>query len=226
MSGRRRDERGAFLPEYALIFAAFAMVLMGVVGVIHERTEDFYQGSSSGIGAVPDYEVSRTTLGWSPTTTLPVTIPTTTTTTTTTTIPTTTTSTTSTTTSTTSTTITTTPTTLPATTTTLPPVFSYIAFIEDRSYIEGDGDWRARVRVNIHRSDSGANVQGAVVTGTFVTADGGTRTRSCTTNSSGKCQLVWGNRKDNDDPTTFTVDNVSSTPGWDGVGASITLEKP
>jgi hypothetical protein len=227
MSAKKRNERGAFLPEYALVFATFALGLMGVAGVIHERTSDFYEGSSSGIGAVPAYEVSRTTLGWSPTTTLPVTIPTTTTTTTTTTIPSTTTSTTSTTSSTTSTTITTTPTTLPVTTTTeAPTVTAFVFQLEDRSYNESDGDWRARVRITIGRSDSQPHVQGAVVTGTFVTADGGTRTRSCTTNSSGKCQMVWGNRKNNDDPTTFTVTNVSSTPGWDGVQASITLEKP
>ncbi len=82
------------------------------------------------------------------------------------------------------------------------------------------------MRITIRRTDNGANVQGASVNGTFVTADGGTRTRSCTTDSGGDCQIVWGNRKNNDDPTTFTVNNVSSSPGWDGVGASISLEKP
>jgi hypothetical protein len=107
-----------------------------------------------------------------------------------------------------------------------PTVNSFVFQLEDRSYNERDGDWRARVRITIKRTDNGQPVQGAGVSARFVTADGNTRNRTCTTNSSGKCQMVWGNRKANDDPTTFTVTNVSSTPGWDGVGASINLEKP
>jgi hypothetical protein len=101
-----------------------------------------------------------------------------------------------------------------------------VASLQDRSYIERDGDWRARVRITIQRTDTGQPVQGATVSGRFVTADGNTRNRTCSTNSSGQCNMVWGNRKNNDDPTTFTVTNVSSAPGWDGVGASISLEKP
>jgi hypothetical protein len=107
-----------------------------------------------------------------------------------------------------------------------PTVNTFVFKLEDRSYNEADGDWRARVRVSLHRSDNGVNVWGALVSGRFVTADGNTRDRTCTTSDAGQCQMVWGDRNDSDDPTTFTVTNVSSTPGWDGVQASISLEKP
>lgn len=224
MAARKRDERGAILPEYALIFAAVTMGLIGAAQAINDRTGEFYEASSSGIGAVPDYEVSRTTLGWSPTTTVPATLPTTTTTTTTsTTIPTTTTSTTI---PATTTTTVTPPTTLAPTTTAPPIAFSFVWNLEDRSIIEVDGDWNARARVTIHRTDAGGvPLPGALASGTFVSADGETNSSSCTADGAGKCEMSWGNRTD-DDPITFTVTNVSSTPGWDGAGGSITLRKP
>ena len=225
MAADKRNERGAFLPEYALVFAVFAVGIVGVAQAIHDRTGEFYEASSSGIGAVPDYEVSRTTLGWSPTTTVPATLPTTTTTTTTsTTIPATTTSTT---TSSSTTTTVTPPTTLAPTTTAPPVAYSFVWSLEDRSYVEVDGDWTARTRVTIHRADlGGVPLPGALVSGTFVTADGETNNGTCTADAGGKCDMSWSNRTDDDDPTTFTVTNVSSTPGWDGAEGSITLHKP
>jgi hypothetical protein len=115
-----------------------------------------------------------------------------------------------------------------APTTTAPPIaYSFVWSLEDRSFVEVDGDWNAGVRVTIHRSDGGGvPLPGALVSGTFVTADGETNSSSCTADGGGKCEMSWGNRTVDDDPTTFTVTNVSSTPGWDGAGSSITLNKP
>ncbi len=226
-SGRRDREQGLVVVEYALIFGVAVMGLTGAVQLIHERTEDFYEESSASVGAIPEYDVSDTTLLWGggPTTTVPSTLPTTTTTTTSTTVPSPTTSTTTTTTP--STTVP--PTTGPPTTqptTTVPSPKSYISNLEDRSYDQSNGNWKARVRVTITRTDTSQPVQGAVINGTFVTADGNTNSTSCTTNSGGKCQMTWGNRNDNDNPTTLTVTNVSASPSWDGVGGSVTLYQP
>lgn len=112
------------------------------------------------------------------------------------------------------------------TTTTAPSAQSFIANLVDDSRQEGDGDWTAEARVNIHRDDTNGNVQGAVVSGRFTTADGDVNSALCTTDASGECQMSWTNRNSADSPTLFEVTNVVANPSWDGSTLSIPLVEP
>lgn len=185
-----------------MVLAVFVIAVLASLDVLYDNTADLYEESSDGVGAIPTWSLSSTTVtggGGGPTTTAPPG--------TTTTAPATT-------------------TTAAPTTTTTPAVYSFIDEIENRSFTESDGEWRARVRVNIHRDDTNANVVGALVSGLFTADNGSTRVKSCTTNTSGRCQMAWSNRQSYHSPMTFEVTNVVASPTWDGSAAAIVLVEP
>lgn len=69
--------------------------------------------------------------------------------------------------------------------------------------------WEADVTIAIH-SGNESLFEGATITGTWTTG----REMSCTTSSSGSCQITLTNLKTALDMVTFTVTNVSA-PGWE-----------
>ena len=54
MAADKRNERGAFLPEYALVFAVFAVGIVGVAQAIHDRTGELVGDSWVGELALLD----------------------------------------------------------------------------------------------------------------------------------------------------------------------------
>ena len=111
------------------------------------------------------------------------------------------------------------------TTTTTAPARSTITELTNVSTNDGSCCYDAKARVRIRNSRTSAAINGASVTIRMVDDDGTVRTRSCTTDSTGRCTVTW-NVDDRDSPVTATVTNVSASPQWDGVQASVVLPEP
>ena len=198
--------RGATLVEYSLIIAVFVFGSLGAIAQLDQKSGDYYEGASDDIGDLPQTGIDTSDDG-----TVPSTSSTTSTTTTTTTAPTT-------------TTTTTTTTTIPTTTTTTIPTRSTITELTNISTNSGSS-YNAIARVRIRHNKTSAAINGATVTIRMVDNNGSVSTRTCTTDSTGRCSVTWS-RSDNRSPVTATVTGVSSSPVWDGVQASVSLPHP
>lgn len=212
---RFRDSRGATLVEYALVVALVVVPSIGAISRVNDNSGDYYSRASDDIGDLPQTGIDNTPVSSTPqastSTTAPPTTSTTAAPTTTTTAPTTT------------TTIPTTTTTMPTTTTTL--LRSRILELTNISTNASNSSYDAKARVKIVRTDTGLAVNGASVTISMRDNANSTTTRSCTTDSTGRCTVTW-NRSDWRAPVTATVTNVSSSPTWNGVQQSVTLPHP
>ncbi|MBL8778567.1 MAG: hypothetical protein JNK12_21720 [Acidimicrobiales bacterium] len=216
-------ERGATGVEYALIAALLLFASLGAIQALERNADDYYDDTSSRIGALPGTD------GASPTgTSIPGGSSTSTTaapTTTTTAAPTTTTTTAPPTTTTTAPPTTTT-TAAPTTTTTTAAPRSYISGTSASSDTSGSG-WRPAITVTIKNTSTGANVSGAVVTVRFTRSNGNVLgTTTCTTATNGQCLARISGVSDSITPVTATVTNVSSSPTWNGATASRSLPHP
>lgn len=211
---RFRDSRGATLVEYALVVALVVVPSIGAISRVNDNSGDYYSRASDDIGDLPQTGIDNTPVSSTPQASTSTTAaPTTSTTaapTTTTTAPTTT------------TTIPTTTTTMPTTTTTL--LRSRISELTNISTNNGS-NYNAIARVKIVRTDTGLAVNNASVTVYMVDNRNSTSTRSCSTDSTGRCSVTWS-RSDNRSPVTATVTNVSSSPTWNGVQQSVSLPHP
>lgn len=211
---RFRHSRGATLVEYALILALVVVPSVGAIRKLNSNSRDYYSNASDDIGDLPQTGIDTSPDSSAPpastTTTAPVSTTTTAAPTTTTTAPTTT------------TTIPTTTTTAPTTTTTL--LRSKILTLEDISSNSGTS-YNAIARVKIVRTDTGLAVNGASVSFSMRDSQNSTTTKSCTTDSTGRCSVTWS-RSDSRAPVTATVTSVSSSPTWNGVQQSVTLAHP
>ncbi len=213
MDRRRRfvDGRGATLVEYALIISLFVVPSIGALRRLDSNSRDYYANASDDIGDLPQSDIdtspSSSAVPASTTTTVPVSTTTTAAPTTTTAPPTTT------------TTMATTTTTAAPTTTTL--LRSRIFELTDISSNNGSS-YYARARVKIVRSDTGLAVRGASVSIRLVDDRGNATTKSCTTDSTGRCSVTWS-RPDSYGPVTATARSVSASPTWDGVQQSTSL---
>ena len=215
-SGRRfHGSRGVTLVEYALIVALIVIPSIAAISQLDEASGDYYESASDDIGDLPQLGIDT-----SPGTSTPSGGSTTTTVAPTTTVPPTTTSTAPPTTTTTAPTTTTT--TAPTTTTTV--LRSKISQLTDISTNSGSS-YNAIARVKIVRNSNGTAVQGASVSIRMVDKFGTVSTRSCTTDSTGRCSVTWS-RSDNRSPVTATVTSVTSSPAWDGAGQSVSLPHP
>ena len=213
----RAAARGATLVEYSLIIAVLVFGSLSAISRLDSQSGDYYEGASDDIGDLPQSGIAP-----GPSTTSPST---TTTTTTTTTVPTSTTTSTTTTTVPTSTTTSTTTTTVPTTTTTTVSARSTITELSDISNGGGRDDYNAIARVRIRHNVTNNAVGGATVTIRMVDDNGSVRTRTCTTDSAGRCSVSW-NRPESRSPVTATVTDVDASPPWDGVQASVLLPEP
>jgi len=213
--GRFHGSRGATLVEYALIVALVVVPSVAAITRLDDASGDYYENASDDIGDLPQLGIDTgagtsvpsggsTSTTVAPTTTVPPTTSTTAPPTTTTTAPPTTT------------------TTAPTTTTTL--LRSRISELTNVSTNSGSS-YNAIARVRIVRNSNGTVVQGASVSVRMVDDNGSVTTRSCTTDSTGRCTVTWG-RSDNRSPVVATVTNVTSSPTWDGAGQSVTLPHP
>ena len=216
-------ERGATGVEYALIGALVLFTCLGAIKALERRADDYYDTTSTRIGALPSIDGSAPTG-----TSIPGASSTTTTvapTTTTTTAPTTTTTTAPPTTTTTAPPTTTT--TVPPTTTTTAAAQSYISATSDTSDTSGRGTWRPALTVTVRTTSTNAVVANATVTVTFKRTNGTTLgTDSCTTNTSGQCEAQIGGVADSITTVVATVSSVTSTPTWNGATSTRNLAHP
>ncbi len=214
MDRRRRfaDTRGATLVEYALIVSLVVVPSIGAIRRLDDNSRDYYSNASDDIGDLPQADIdtspSSSAVPASTTTTVPVSTTTTTAPPTTTTAP-----------PTTTTTIATTTTAAPTTTTTL--LRSRISELTNISSNNGSY-YYATARVKIVRSDTGLAVRSASVSIRMVDDRGNSTTKSCTTDSTGRCSVTWS-RPDSYGPVTATARSVSASPTWDGVQQSVSL---
>lgn len=215
--GRRRfrDSRGVTVVEYALIISLVVVPSIGALRRLNTNSRSYYSNASDDIGDLPQSGIDTSPDSSAPpastTTTVPVSTTTTAAPTTTTTAPTTTT-----------TAAPTTTTTMPTTTTTL--LRSKILSLEDISSNSGTS-YNAVARVKIVRTDTGLAVNNATVTFSMRDAFNSTTTKTCTTDSTGRCSVTWS-RADSRSPVTATVTAVSSSPTWNNVGQSVSLVAP
>ena len=212
---RRRlvSSRGATLVEYALVIALVVVPSIGAIKRLDSNSRSYYSTASNDIGDLPQSGIDTNPVSSSvPASTTTTAVPTTTTaapTTTTTTAPTTT------------TTIPTTTTTAPTTTTTL--LRSTISTLDDISTNGSfNSQYNAIARVKIVRTDTGLAVNGASITVRMVDRFNSSVTRTCTTDSTGRCSVTW-TRSDSSGPVTATVTSVTSSPTWNGTQRSVSL---
>jgi FtsP/CotA-like multicopper oxidase with cupredoxin domain len=111
---------------------------------------------------------------------------------------------------------------------------THIGDLDDTSTNPGNPNWNARLRVTAH-NNSHATVSGALVSGTW-TVGASSFSGSCTTNTSGQCQISLS-LSDSIASATFTVTNVTLAgmtyqatdnhdPDGDSNGTSITVNRP
>lgn len=220
-------DRGATAVEYALITAVVLFASVGAIKALERNADDYYDTTSTRIGALPGTE------GEAPTgTSLPGGGPSTSSvsTTTTTTAPTTTTAAPTTTTTAAPTTTTTRPptttTAAPTTTTTATPE-STIADAVDTSDTSGRRAWRPAATVTIRNTSTNAPVAGASVTVVFRRTSGSyLGSDSCTTGSTGRCEAQISGVSDNITSVVATVTSVTASPPWDGGTTTISIRHP
>lgn len=215
-------ERGATGVEYALIGALVLFTCLGAIKALERRADDYYDTTSTRIGALPSIDGSAPTG-----TSIPGASSTTTTvapTTTTTAAPTTTTTTAPPTTTTTAPPTTTT--TVPPTTTTTAAPRSFISATSNTSDTSGGG-WRPALTVTVRNTSTNAAVANATVTVTFRRTNGNSLgTDSCTTNASGQCEAQISGVSDGITTVVATVTSVTSTPTWNGATSTRNLAHP
>ncbi len=207
-------ERGATAVEYALVGALVLFTCLGAIKALERRADDYYDTTSTRIGALPSIDASAPTgtsiPGASSTTTTVA--PTTTTaapTTTTTAAPPTTT------------------TTAPPTTTTTAAPRSYVSATSDTSDTSGWGTWRPALTVSIRNTSTNGAVANANVTVTFRRTNGTTLgTDSCTTDATGQCEAQIRGVADSITTVVATVTSVTSTPSWNGATSARTIAHP
>lgn len=209
---RMQGSRGATLVEYALIVSLIVIPSIGAISHLDDASGDYYTNASDDIGDLPQSGIdtgtnSSTPSGSTTTTTLPPT-----TTSTSTTLPPTTTT----------TAAPTTTTTAPTTTTTA--LRSTINQLTDVSTNSGSS-YNAIARVKIVRNSTGTAVSSAGVTIRMVDRLGSSTTRTCNTDSTGRCTVTWS-RSDSRSPVTATVTAVTASPTWDGSVQSVLLYAP
>jgi len=112
---------------------------------------------------------------------------------------------------------------MPTTTTTL--LRSRISELTNISTNSTNSSYDAKARVKIVRTDTGLAIRNASVTIRMVDDNGSSTTKTCSTDSTGRCSVTW-NRSDWRSPVTATVTNVSASPTWDGVQMSVSLPHP
>ncbi len=215
-------ERGATAVEYALVGALVLFTCLGAIKALERRADDYYDTTSTRIGALPSIDASAPTgtsiPGASSTTTTVA--PTTTTaapTTTTTAAPTTTTT----------AAPPTTTTTAPPTTTTTAAPRSYVSATSDTSDTSGWGTWRPALTVSIRNTSTNGAVANANVTVTFRRTNGTTLgTDSCTTDATGQCEAQIRGVADSITTVVATVTSVTSTPSWNGATSARTIAHP
>lgn len=206
---RLQGSRGATLVEYALIVALVVVPSIGAISRLDDASGDYYVNASDDIGDLPQSGIDTSTNSSTPSgSTTTTTLPPTTTSTSTTLPPTTTT-----------TAAPTTTTTAPTTTTTL--LRSTINQLTDVSTNSGSS-YNAIARVKIVRNSTGAAVSGAGVTIRMVDNQGSSTTKTCNTDSTGRCTVTWS-RSDSRSPVTATVTAVTASPTWDGSVQSVQL---
>jgi len=175
----RRGDRGASGVEYALVVS---LVLTGSTAsfeMMDERIETHYSETANDIGRadLDHFNVTTTTCGDCATET---------TTTTTTTLPPTTT------------------TQAPPTTTAAPSDPGADLDFTNLTYEDFNG-WKAKTRI-VFTDDEGDRLEEVDFQVTWVTAQGETRTKTYTTNGSGKKSPAWGGRDEDDFPIVMTID--------------------
>jgi Flp pilus assembly pilin Flp len=229
--GNRSDQRGATLPEYALILAGLTIATVVGAQVLEAGADQNTDDAADAIGRMchADIYLDCVDASFATTTTAATTttnaggggpISTTSSSTTTTSTPTS-----STTSSTTTTSTTTTTTSTPTTTTTVPEETSRLV-IQKRPRLSGSL-WRPRTRFWIY--DQGGNrIAGAQIaaTVTYLKPDGTVHAvleGGCTTAGSGvRCNINLGLEVARDITTLWNV-TVVSTPEWDGSNAEFTM---
>lgn len=205
-SARGRGNRGATFVEYALIVSLLVVPCIGAIKRLDSNSHTYYNNAANDIGDLPQKGIDTSTGGSTPSAT------TTTSTSTTTTLPPTTTSTSTTTTSTSTTSTSTTTTTL------LRSTINQLTDISTNNF----SSYNAIARVKIVRTDNLNAVNGASVTVRMVDRFNNTTTKTCNTDSTGRCSVTWS-RTDSQGPVTATVTNVTASPTWDGTQQSVSL---
>lgn len=215
--GGARKDRGAALPEYALILGAIALGIVVSVDAATDATGDEIESSFEVPDGTDAWEGGGpTTTGGVTTTTVAPTFPTTSSTTTTTTGgPTTTTTTTLATTSTTSG-ATTSTTAAVTTTTTLQTNITSIFPVTQCSTSPCKGTWQAQFKIAL-LTTTGTPVADAVVTATVSKPNGsGTSSKSCTSSVSGVCIITLTSINNSKASVSLTVIGVTASPVWSG----------
>jgi hypothetical protein len=212
--GGPRRERGAALPEYALILAAMATGVVASIEAATDATRDEVGAFEVADGADPwEATIPTTTVVPTSTTTMAPLPTVATTTTTSTTAPATSTTTTSTPSGgeTTTTTVATTPTT--AVETRITSIFPTTACPSSPC----KDSWSTQFKITVQNT-AGSAVSDAHVTVQIQQGNGasGTSTKSCTSSVSGICLINVTSIPKNRNTVTLTVTSVTSSPAWSG----------